>query len=684
MKSILKKWIAGSLVAGLMATGIVSSGQPVSAETVYTYKDELSSFTIEGSGIRISGTHVVWRSRAAKYAGQIYYGNTDTGQKLEITNHGKPTDTPVVGVNGKGEPIVVWADKRDQNEGVGNLNWDIYSYNVKTKTESKLNTDVGQNRIPSIDGDYIVWQTNPQYEMYLYDLANSTLKDLGKGRDPVIKNGRIVYKGGSDGDLYEYVISSGTVRKLLDLPYTSYVERFVFNGEEILWKQRDLDRNGKYVFLDLGVSNPQPVDLTQPVALGKTEYAEMSISGGTAAWLEASGDKAIVRSADLATGNLYSLGVIAPSQFIGFNGEDFALVNNGRLVSREIISSDSAASTTGAAGGTGGTGGTGAAGSTGTGVAALQPEGDLIGPSGGVAAGGQAVRLVFEPGTFGKDTRVVLKPSEAATAPNKEMTWLGVAWTWTSEAKLNKPALLTIELEQAAATADRANRTGLYRYNGDTGKWSYAGGTFDVSWRNIRTQVQEPGLYALFLYEPSFADMKIHWAKDEVEVLASKWIVNGMNTGRFEPGQSVTRAQFAKMLVEATGLRSQTKGTASFKDVPAGHWASDAVEQAAAAGWIKGYEGSLFKPNASITREEMMVMLTNAASLRKEEQSEALNAYADAAKVHSWAQPSVLAAIKSGLIQGNGDRLNPRATCTRAEAAAVIYRWLGKKGEVFQ
>ncbi|WP_169744936.1 S-layer homology domain-containing protein [Paenibacillus durus] len=663
----MKKWVAGLLVMGLMAAGTVSSGQQVSAETVYTYKDELTSFTVEGSNVRISGTHVVWRSNAANYAGQIYYGNRGTGQQLQITSHGKPTDTPVVGVNGKGEPIVVWADKRDQNDGAGNLNWDIYSYNVSTKTESKLNTDAGQHRIPSIDGNYVVWQTNPQYEMYLYDLANGTLKDLGEGRDPVVGKGRIVYKGALDGDLYEYGISSGTSRKLLDLPGTSYVERFVFNGEEILWKQRDLDGNGKYTFLDLGVSNPQPVDLTQPVPLGKTEYAEMSISGGTAAWLEASGDKAIVRSADLATGNLYSLGVIAPSQFIGFNGEELALIAGGKLISREIVRSESAASTPGSIG-----------------AAALQQEGDLIGPGGGVAAGGQAARLVFEPGTFGRESRVVLKPSGAVTAPNKEMTWLGVAWTWTSEAKLEKPALLTIELEQAAATAGRANRTGIYRYNGDTGKWIYAGGTFDVSWRNIRTQVQEPSLYALFLYEPSFTDMKSHWAKDEVEVLASRWIVNGMNTGRFEPGQSVTRAQFAKMLVEAAGLKGPTQGTASFKDVPAGHWASNAVEQAAAAGWIKGYEGSLFKPNASITREEMMIMLTNAASLRKEEAGEALNAYADAAKVHSWAQPSVLAAIKSGLIQGSGDRLNPRATCTRAEAAAVIYRWLGKKGEVFQ
>ncbi|MNN70441.1 Endo-1,4-beta-xylanase A precursor [compost metagenome] len=76
-------------------------------------------------------------------------------------------------------------------------------------------------------------------------------------------------------------------------------------------------------------------------------------------------------------------------------------------------------------------------------------------------------------------------------------------------------------------------------------------------------------------------------------------------------------------------------------------------------------------------------MLANAASLRKEEQSKALTAYTDAGKVHTWAKPSVEAALKSSLIKGNGDQLNPGATCTRAEAAVVIYRWLLKKGVVF-
>lgn len=666
MKNVSKKMIVGLLVAGL-TVGIIPIGQKVSAETVYTYKDELSSFTVEGSNVQMYGPHVVWRSRAANYAGQVYYGNKNSGTTVAVTKHGKLTDTPAVGINGNGDPVVVWADKRDLSSGASNFNWDIYSYNVKTKVETKLNKDVGEHITPSIEGNYIVWQTNPNYEMHLYNLASGTLMDLGSGRDPVIRNGRVVYKGGRDGDLYEYIISSGSSRKILDLPYTSYVERFVFNGTEVLWKQRDLDGYGKYTYLDLKENNPQPVDLTAPVALSKTEYKQMSISNGSAVWLEATGDKATVRGADVKTGNTYSLGVIKSSQFIGFNGGEFELVIDGRLVSREIVRSEISAPTAPVP----------------QTEAGAKAEGELIGPKGGVLAGGKAMQLVFEPGTFVNDARIVLEKSGAITTQAKGMTWLGVAWKWTSDSKLVKPASLTFELEQSLATADRANRTGIYRYNEATGQWSYAGGIFDTSWRTIRTQAQEPGVYGLFVYEPSFADMNSHWAKAEVEVLASKRVVNGMSMDRYEPGKSVTRAQFAKMLVEASGLTRQTAGTASFKDVPVGHWASDAVEQAVAAGWVKGYEGGLFKPNASITREEMMVMLSNAASLRKEESTGDLTQYTDAGKVHSWAMPSVQAALKSGFVQGNGNQLKPGATCTRAEAAVVIYRWLMKKGVVF-
>jgi hypothetical protein len=69
--------------------------------------------------------------------------------------------------------------------------------------------------------------------------------------------------------------------------------------------------------------------------------------------------------------------------------------------------------------------------------------------------------------------------------------------------------------------------------------------------------------------------------------------------------------------------------------------------------------------------------------LQKGDTSDALSGYADADRVRPWAKAAVEAAIKSGIMQGNDSSLNPGGTSTRAEAAAVIYRWLAMKGEVF-
>ncbi|QYR21518.1 S-layer homology domain-containing protein [Paenibacillus sp. sptzw28] len=665
MKNVSNKMVKGLLILGLVGGFVLPAGERVSAETAYTYQDASTSFAIAGSSINLSGEHAVWRGNDKKLIGQVYYGNTRTGLKMAVTTHGKPTDSPAVGVNAAGEAVVVWADKRNYSDGPSNFNWDIYSYNISTKTEKKLNDNVGQNRIPSIDGNYIVWQTNPSYEIYLYDMGTGTLSHLGKGRDPVVRSGHIVYKGAADGDLYEYTIASGMVKKILDLPHTQYVERFVYNGEQVLWKQRDLDYYGKYTYIDLGGSSPHPVDLTQPAPQSKTEYSQMSIASGTAVWLEASGDSVIMRGADLKSKDTYSLGLVKPTQFVGFNGDELTLVSNGSLITREILRTEAVPSSP---------------------ISTVQqPEGTVIGKDGGIVAKGQAVRLEFGQGTFDSDVRIGLKKSDEVSADKliPGMSWAGIAWKWTSEAELKKPATLTFEMEHAFEKADLANRAGIYRYDEAAGRWIYTGGTVDSLWRTIRAQVQVPGLYGLFIYEPSFTDMNTHWAKSEVEVLASKWIVNGMGTGKFVPGQSVTRAQFAKMLVEAARLKAQPAFGNRFKDVPAGHWASQAVERAAAEGWVKGYEGSLFKPNAVITREEMMVMLVNAAGLGKEGQSDALAGYTDAGNVKAWAKESVEAAIKNGMIKGNGDRLSPGATSTRAEAAAVIYRWLAMKGEVF-
>lgn len=664
MRKNVKKSIVFLLLAGMLGA-VTPSAKPVFAETAYTYEDTLSGLSIAGTSIDVQGEHAVWVGSEGKLKSQIYYGNARTGQSRAITTHGKLTDSPSVGVNGNGEVIVVWMDKRNIT-GNTSIDWDIYMYNMSTKTEKKLNQDLGEQSDPYIDGNYVVWQTNPQYDMNLYDMSTGTLTDLGQGRIPVVKNGRIIYKGVGNGGLYEYTISSGTHKKILDLPYHLYVLYFDFNGSQILWMQKDLDGRGKYAFMDLDSSDPKPIDLTSPEK-ESVSYGRMSIGSDAAVWLKHDGTGAFIQAADLKSLQKYSLGSINPARFIGFNNNELSIVHNGKLTSREIVKTE------------------GSAPAPSVPVEQKTSEsGFVIGPKGGTAAAGQAASLAFEAGTFAADTRIQLeKYTVSADKLPKGMTWTGAAWKWTADAELANPASFNIAMENPLAKAYQANRTGLYRQDESSGNWVYAGGTLDSSWKSVHEKVQKPGIYGIFVYEPAFSDMSKHWAKTEVEVLASKWIVNGTSSGKYSPKQSVTRAQFAKMLVEAAGLETGKVQQASFKDVPAGHWAAPAVEQAVAAGWIKGYKGGLFKPNAPISREEMMVMLSNAAGLQKTEESSSITGYTDAELVQKWAKSSVQAVIESGMVKGNGNRILPKATSTRAEAAMVIYRWLDVKGAWF-
>jgi len=77
--------------------------------------------------------------------------------------------------------------------------------------------------------------------------------------------------------------------------------------------------------------------------------------------------------------------------------------------------------------------------------------------------------------------------------------------------------------------------------------------------------------------------------------------------GRFRPNDPVTRAEFATLAshFENLELKSENK----FTDVPASHWAVKYINSAAAKGWIAGYPDNTFKPEANITRAEVVTLV---------------------------------------------------------------------------
>lgn len=166
------------------------------------------------------------------------------------------------------------------------------------------------------------------------------------------------------------------------------------------------------------------------------------------------------------------------------------------------------------------------------------------------------------------------------------------------------------------------------------------------------------------------------WAYIPVHYLAARGIVRGVAEGRFQPDRNVTRAEFATMLSNALGLEAGTDLKYSFEDVDPQAWYAAPVKAAAAAGIVKGVSATAFHPNDHITREQMSVMVSRVDSFPETGEGFAVT-FTDMDTVSSWAREGVKKAAACELVQGFPDgSFRPRATLTRTQAAAVIYRLL--------
>ena len=182
---------------------------------------------------------------------------------------------------------------------------------------------------------------------------------------------------------------------------------------------------------------------------------------------------------------------------------------------------------------------------------------------------------------------------------------------------------------------------------------------------------------------PVFSDVSAsYWGYDAIRSLSSRGIVSGYPDGTFKPDASITRAEFATMLVKASGLNtSGTTGT--FTDVTAGAWYYGSVNAAASAGLVSGMGDNLFAPNALVTREQMAVMVAKALGNKAPATNGTeLNAFSDKSAVSSWAVSGMEEAVKAGIVSGmTADTLAPMANATRAQAAAMVFQLLTVLGK---
>ena len=89
---------------------------------------------------------------------------------------------------------------------------------------------------------------------------------------------------------------------------------------------------------------------------------------------------------------------------------------------------------------------------------------------------------------------------------------------------------------------------------------------------------------------------------------------------------------------------------------------------------VTGVSDGVFAPNASITREQLVVMLYRYAG--EPNAGGSLTGFSDSANVSSWAQQAMAWAVSSGIVGGSNGALNPQSGATRAEVAQMLMNFV--------
>ena len=191
--------------------------------------------------------------------------------------------------------------------------------------------------------------------------------------------------------------------------------------------------------------------------------------------------------------------------------------------------------------------------------------------------------------------------------------------------------------------------------------------------------------YLIIWHPIEFSDAANHWAKEAVNDMGSRMVIDGKGDGSFHPESDITRAEFVSILVRGLGLKPENEA-APFTDVKASDWYNGAINTAYSYHLINGFKDGSFRPNAGITREEAMVIIAKAMKItglkaNPEGQSidTILSPYTDAAKASTWAQSGIADSIQTGIVTGkSGTILAPKDYITRAEVAVIVKRLLQK------
>lgn len=241
----------------------------------------------------------------------------------------------------------------------------------------------------------------------------------------------------------------------------------------------------------------------------------------------------------------------------------------------------------------------------------------------------------------------------------------------------NAPVTVAIPYQPTAEELAHPDRIVVWYIDGEGRANAVPNGRYDAATGTVVFRTTHFSSYAIASVGKTFGDLgATEWAREAIEAMAARDVVKGTGTDAFSPSASIKRADFVALLVRALELKGSGNAGAAFDDVPSDAYYAGELAIAKELGIANGTGGNTFNPDGSITRQEMMVLTARAlqAAGITLQAGGTLDAFADAAGVAGYAQDSVAALVKAGVVNGKNGNLAPTDSLTRAEAAVILYR----------
>lgn len=239
------------------------------------------------------------------------------------------------------------------------------------------------------------------------------------------------------------------------------------------------------------------------------------------------------------------------------------------------------------------------------------------------------------------------------------------------------PVTVSVPYTPTAAELENPDSIVVWYIDGEGDAVVVPNGRYDAAAGAVIFETAHFSAYAVVSVVKSFDDLAaVPWAKGAIEAMAARDIVKGVSEDRFAPASTVKRADFIALLVRALELQATIDRDSLFSDVDESDYYYEELAIAKKLGIAAGFADGTFRPDAALSRQDMMVLTARAlaAAGKPLDDGGTLDDYSDADSVSDYAASSVSKLSQAGIVNGRNGKLAPNDSLTRAEAAVILYR----------